>query len=274
MLTKPQAFYDNIYKQALGYQNPFYLKKAQRIKPTLYDGTIISNKHVAIPVIDDEETMILEELSRLKMSRNEKDIEDIKQKISNKPIDYAKLNKLYKDFEKCFVPQQELSVDEAYWKKIVDIAAQKPSANTIVPVMFKLDLVPLAPKLLQNREAHIDYLKYTQEQADILYKIVKQAKAKQPLDNALDFAWNRSQLMNFVSKFLGTTRFENDHIARIMRDKGYSDEENPFDAQQILVETEACIFWTGRGGTLMVYSARSESVKVSSTRSSTSGLMD
>nr|GEY82976.1 hypothetical protein [Tanacetum cinerariifolium] len=32
--------------------------------------------------------------------------------------------------------------------------------------------------------------------------------------------WNRSQLMNFVSKFLGTVRFGNDHIARIM---GYGD---------------------------------------------------
>ncbi|GKB31331.1 hypothetical protein Tco_0870732 [Tanacetum coccineum] len=31
---------------------------------------------------------------------------------------------------------------------------------------------------------------------------------------------NRSQLMNFVSKSLGTVRFENDHIARIM---GYGD---------------------------------------------------
>nr|GEW16482.1 hypothetical protein [Tanacetum cinerariifolium] len=28
MLTKPQAFFDNTHKQALGYQNPFYLKKA------------------------------------------------------------------------------------------------------------------------------------------------------------------------------------------------------------------------------------------------------
>ncbi|GJR62980.1 hypothetical protein Tco_1505142 [Tanacetum coccineum] len=37
MLTKPQVFYDDTHKQALGYQNPFYLKKAQRIKPTLYD---------------------------------------------------------------------------------------------------------------------------------------------------------------------------------------------------------------------------------------------
>ncbi|GJY44387.1 integrase, catalytic region, zinc finger, CCHC-type containing protein [Tanacetum coccineum] len=60
MLTKPQAFYDNIHKQALGYQNPFHLKKAQRIKPTFYDGIIISDKHVAMPVIDDDETLILE----------------------------------------------------------------------------------------------------------------------------------------------------------------------------------------------------------------------
>ncbi|GKE89734.1 hypothetical protein Tco_1567209 [Tanacetum coccineum] len=28
MLTKPQVFYDDTHKQALGYQNPFYLKKA------------------------------------------------------------------------------------------------------------------------------------------------------------------------------------------------------------------------------------------------------
>nr|GEZ88547.1 integrase, catalytic region, zinc finger, CCHC-type, peptidase aspartic, catalytic [Tanacetum cinerariifolium] len=115
--------------------------------------------------------------------------------------------------------------------------------------MFKLDLEPLAPRLLQNREIQLEYLKNTQEQADTLRGIVKQAKAKQPLDNALDFAYipsssslvmtgcpncsmvsdsgcskrmtgNRSQLMNFDSKFLGTIRFGNDHIARIM---GYGD---------------------------------------------------
>nr|GEV98382.1 hypothetical protein [Tanacetum cinerariifolium] len=63
MLTKPQISYDNIHKQALGYQNPFYLKKAHRIKPTLYNGIVISAKHFAMPMIDDEETLILEEES-------------------------------------------------------------------------------------------------------------------------------------------------------------------------------------------------------------------
>ncbi|GJY59982.1 hypothetical protein Tco_0459874 [Tanacetum coccineum] len=73
-------------------------------------------------------------------------------------------------------------------KEIVKNDAQIPNATTIAPGMFKLDLDPLAPRLLKNRDAHIDYLKCTQEQAGILRGIVEQAKAKQPLDNALDFA--------------------------------------------------------------------------------------
>ncbi|GKC21471.1 hypothetical protein Tco_1023621 [Tanacetum coccineum] len=71
--------------------------------------------------------------------------------------------------------------------KEVENVAQIPIATTVAPGMFKLDLDPLAPRLLQNRETHIDYLKYTQEQADIVWGTVEQAKAKQPLDNALDF---------------------------------------------------------------------------------------
>ncbi|GJZ69382.1 retrovirus-related pol polyprotein from transposon TNT 1-94 [Tanacetum coccineum] len=64
--------------------------------------------------------------------------------------------------------------------------------------MFKLDLDPLAPRLLQTREAHIYHLKHTQEQADILRGIVEQAKAKHPLDNALDLTYvpSSSSLIN------------------------------------------------------------------------------
>ncbi|GKF58992.1 hypothetical protein Tco_0175778 [Tanacetum coccineum] len=64
MLTKPQVFYDDTHKKALGYQNLFYLKKAQRIKPTLYDGIMISKKYDVISVVDEEETLILKEESR------------------------------------------------------------------------------------------------------------------------------------------------------------------------------------------------------------------
>ncbi|GJU23365.1 hypothetical protein Tco_1156707 [Tanacetum coccineum] len=70
MLTKPQVFYDDTRKQALGYQNPFHLKKAQRIQPTLYDGSVIAKEHAVISVNDDEETLILEEGNKAFWLRN------------------------------------------------------------------------------------------------------------------------------------------------------------------------------------------------------------
>nr|GEY80534.1 hypothetical protein [Tanacetum cinerariifolium] len=347
--TAQAVLMDNISN----YGSKVITEKAQRIKPTLYDGIVISKKHVAMPVIDDEEILILEEESRSKMSEKEKDPEAIKQNISHKPIDYEKLNRLTKDFGKCFTPQQELSAEQAFWlllsnptiesystppvkvevpselpknvngeyfkendlkaqlqdkdtticklkdtikslrnnnkegildhdrcdlattneelensvakllsknerlckeinhvkqvfkdlfdsikqtrvlqkehsdslifklnlksmenkdlkaqiqdkvfvitslknylrklkgKANVDNATQIPSATTVAPGMLKLDLEPLAPKLVHNREFHINYLKHTHEQADILRGIVDQPKSKQPLDNALDFA--------------------------------------------------------------------------------------
>nr|GEW35700.1 integrase, catalytic region, zinc finger, CCHC-type, peptidase aspartic, catalytic [Tanacetum cinerariifolium] len=65
----------------------------------------VSDKHIAMHVIDYEETLILEEESRSRMSKKEKDLEAIKQNISHKPIDYEKLNRLTKDFRKRFTPQ-------------------------------------------------------------------------------------------------------------------------------------------------------------------------
>ncbi|GJT76028.1 hypothetical protein Tco_1042753 [Tanacetum coccineum] len=333
MLTKPQAFYDNIHKQALGYQNSFHLKKAQRIKPTLYDGIVISNKHFAMSVIDDEETLILEEKSRSKMSENQKDPEqelddeqafwfrisnptiessnrppvkvevpselpkvslvnsslkklkfhlaqfdsvvkkrttpdarteeffennDLKAQLQDKDSTICKLMDIIKSIrgkskeenfkflkssltqsKKTYVRTKEQSdslidklnlksaenedlktqiQDKVFvitslkndlrklkGKEIVDIAAQIPFANTIVQGMFKLDLEPLAPRLLQNREAHIDYLKYTQDQANSLWEIVEQAKAKQPLDKELDFTCKHAQRIHELLVYVRDT---------------------------------------------------------------------
>ncbi|GJY50286.1 hypothetical protein Tco_0441133 [Tanacetum coccineum] len=99
MLMKPQVFYDDTHKQALGYQNPFYLKKAQRIKPILYDGSVISRKHDVIYVVDEEETLILEEEIRSEMLAKQKDLISKEKKINISPINYYELNKLAEDLK-------------------------------------------------------------------------------------------------------------------------------------------------------------------------------
>nr|GEU96535.1 hypothetical protein [Tanacetum cinerariifolium] len=48
MLTKPQVFYNHATRQALGFQNPRYLKKAQQLKLSLYDGSIIGKSDIIV----------------------------------------------------------------------------------------------------------------------------------------------------------------------------------------------------------------------------------
>ncbi|GJX66655.1 hypothetical protein Tco_0300998, partial [Tanacetum coccineum] len=98
MITKPQVFYDNNLKQALGFQNPFYLKKAQQIRPMLYDGSVIAKETNVISIADSEETLMLEEESRSKMLLKQSDPMVLEKKVNIKPINYAELNRLSKDF--------------------------------------------------------------------------------------------------------------------------------------------------------------------------------
>ncbi|GKD73201.1 hypothetical protein Tco_1331483 [Tanacetum coccineum] len=83
MLKTLQFFYDHTTKQALGFQNPFYLKKSQQLEPKLYDGNVIK-KTSAIVIPNSEETLMLAEESH---------------------------------FEKGFVPQTELSAEQAFWSQ-------------------------------------------------------------------------------------------------------------------------------------------------------------
>ncbi|GJU69114.1 integrase, catalytic region, zinc finger, CCHC-type containing protein [Tanacetum coccineum] len=202
-------------------------------------------------------------------------------------------------------------------KEIVDIVAQTPSAYTIVPGMFKLELEPLAPRFSElltsssnikqvessitsdsntpvlsptglkcstsnygskpagnkkndrisrtpsrNMKNKVEAQPRKVNKKNSVVEPIRDVDGKHSLLNVnsepiyatckksmfdgvhdkclLDFVenvvqivlwyldsgfskhmtWNRSQLMNFVSKFLGTIRFGNDHIARIM---GYGD---------------------------------------------------
>nr|GEX47419.1 hypothetical protein [Tanacetum cinerariifolium] len=91
-LTKPQVFYDNYLKQALGFQNSFYLKKAQHIRPTLYDGSVIAKETNVISIVDSEETLMLDEESRSKMLLKQIDPKFLEKKVDIKPITYAELN--------------------------------------------------------------------------------------------------------------------------------------------------------------------------------------
>nr|GEW62081.1 hypothetical protein [Tanacetum cinerariifolium] len=60
--------------------------------------------------------------------------------------------------------------------------------HPIDPELLKINVALLAPKLQNNRTAHYDYLKHTQEETATLREIVQHERLLNPLNNSLDYA--------------------------------------------------------------------------------------
>nr|GEU83096.1 hypothetical protein [Tanacetum cinerariifolium] len=130
MLTKTQVFYNHSTRQALGFQNPCYLKKAQQLKPKLYDGRIIEKSDVVV-IPDTEETLMLAEESRSKMIKKQNDPQMTEKKI-------------------------ELSTEQAFWSQYL-VQTDKPnlSTTTIVEVPKELLKVSMVNSCLKKLKSHL-----------------------------------------------------------------------------------------------------------------------
>nr|GEV37349.1 hypothetical protein [Tanacetum cinerariifolium] len=204
MLTKPRFFYDHFTKQALGFQNSFYLKKAQQLEPKLYNGNVIKNT-CAIVISDSKETLMLAEESHLKMLLKQQDPMVLEKKVNTTLLDYANsMNSLdpnpSKRPTKLDVPKElpKVSMEQGLvitalrdelrklkGKVIIDNAVK---THTIDPKMPKIDVEPIAPRLLNNRTVDSDYLRLIQEQVAVLRKVVEQGESQNHLNSSLDHA--------------------------------------------------------------------------------------
>nr|GFA43958.1 integrase, catalytic region, zinc finger, CCHC-type, peptidase aspartic, catalytic [Tanacetum cinerariifolium] len=135
--------------------------------------------------------------------------------------------------------------------KVNSVSKDHVKPKVLAPGKHAIDVEPIVPRLRNNREAHLDYLRHLKESVETICDIVKKAKVVRPLDRSLVSAccytkhsqelleyviqiviWyldsvcskhmtgDRSRLLNFIKKFIGTVRFGNDHFGAIM---GYGD---------------------------------------------------
>nr|GEZ77173.1 hypothetical protein [Tanacetum cinerariifolium] len=111
---------DIVFKKALGFQNPCYLKKAQKLKPKLYDGRIIEKSDVVV-IPNTKETLMLAE----------------------------------ENFKTRFVPQTELSAEQAFWSQY-SVQTNEPNLSattTIVEVPKELPKVSMRNTLSSPESA-------------------------------------------------------------------------------------------------------------------------
>ncbi|GKB05082.1 hypothetical protein Tco_0833277 [Tanacetum coccineum] len=140
MLMKPQFFYDHTTKQALGFQNPFYLKKAQQLELKLYDDPMM-----------------------------------LKRKVNTTPVDYAVLNQLSQDFKTRFVPQTELSAEQAFWSQnfvnsLKPTLSSRPTKVEVPKELPKVSMVNTSLKKIKHHLAGFDVVVKERTVATVITK--------------------------------------------------------------------------------------------------------
>nr|GEV64981.1 hypothetical protein [Tanacetum cinerariifolium] len=293
MMTKPQIFYDHSTRQAFSFQNLCYLKRAQQLKPKLRESfqmiqkqnePIMSEKKVNTKPVDyaalnqlskdfearfvtQRNNSFLEqsaptftelfEINDLKAQSQEKDIVIVKLKerlqslsgnmeekkvkreleeietinieldhrVTKLVAENEHLKQTYKQLydsikssgvrskEQCddLIKQVNLrsaevsDLNASLQEKVLVITALKEtlsklkrnavvneavSLHSIDPDLLKIDVAPLAPKLRNNKTAHTDYLRHTQEETSTLRETVESKRLVNPLNTSLDYACN------------------------------------------------------------------------------------
>ncbi|GKE20204.1 hypothetical protein Tco_1431716 [Tanacetum coccineum] len=133
---------------------------SRRKVPALYDGHTIVKIHDALSVTDIEETLELAKKSRLKMLAKQNDPCLKEKKVNIAPIDYVAFNKLFEYFVKHFVPQKQLSAEQAFWLHISQPVSKKP-ATLSEPVLQKeipceLPSISLVKESFHKMKEHVN----------------------------------------------------------------------------------------------------------------------
>ncbi|GKD45310.1 hypothetical protein Tco_1269955, partial [Tanacetum coccineum] len=120
LFKKPKMATADLHKDLLGTRNPGLGYMAKRAQPALYDAdTLLHLTHQPVSIWDSEEVLVQQVVSMKKMNEKPGHV---------RPANgfYEKLNALK------FVPQQELSREQAYWLPANERASQ--TSNQTSPV--------------------------------------------------------------------------------------------------------------------------------------------
>nr|GEV15509.1 hypothetical protein [Tanacetum cinerariifolium] len=206
-----------------------YVSKSQQFKPKLYDGNVIEKTNAIVIHDTEETLMVAEEsrskmllkqkdpmMLEKKVNTTPGDYAVLNQLSQDFETLFVSQTEL--SAEQAFWSQNSVNspepthssrptkveVPKVSMEKVLVIIALKYklrnlkgkdvvddaiTSHPIEPEMLKVDVAPLAPKLLKNRTAHSDYLRHTLEETMTLREIVKQEKSLNPLNNSLNYVY-------------------------------------------------------------------------------------
>nr|GFA31744.1 integrase, catalytic region, zinc finger, CCHC-type, peptidase aspartic, catalytic [Tanacetum cinerariifolium] len=208
---------------AMGYKNPLCLTRAKQAQPALYNGhEILKDNHAPAKVHNTEDTLEIVEITRKKTNAKMTDpeykdtldfdsvfvigkmqasllgkdnaIRQLKKQLS-KLAENDKVKQHYKQLydsikithAKHIEQVTKLTTENVTLKTSVSKAKVQPPVLT--RTKHAVDVEPIVPRLRNNRDAHLDYLRHLKESVETICDIVEEAKVIRPLDRSIVSAY-------------------------------------------------------------------------------------
>nr|GEZ59020.1 integrase, catalytic region, zinc finger, CCHC-type, peptidase aspartic, catalytic [Tanacetum cinerariifolium] len=179
----PRPMYNDRNKVAISYKNPLCLTRAKQAQPALYNGhEILKDNHAQAKVHNTEDTLEIVEITRKKINAKMTGPECVTHKVKIAPHDYSKENLLA-----TFTPQKQLTPEQIYWSN--DLMTLKSKALKEWAKVSR----PIKVFTVNNRDAHLDYLRHLKESVETIHDIVEEAKVVRPLDRSIASACRYTQ---------------------------------------------------------------------------------
>ncbi|GJU43473.1 putative reverse transcriptase domain, ribonuclease H-like domain, aspartic peptidase domain protein [Tanacetum coccineum] len=223
LFKKPKMATADLHKDLLGTRNPGLGYMAKRAQPALYDAdTLLHLTHQPVSIWDSEEVLVQQVVSMKKMSEKPGHV---------RPANgfYEKLNALM------FVPQQELSREQAYWLPANERASQTSNPNSPVTPFVRKSRPP-SQVLTSLRNVNAVFPQFE--------GIIKERTTQKPdyvsewcFDYAKQFV--EQQLVPFYDHFKKHIQAANDTFFKEIREF----EQIFDDIYGILLYIENCYFW-------------------------------
>nr|GEW25592.1 retrovirus-related Pol polyprotein from transposon TNT 1-94 [Tanacetum cinerariifolium] len=104
--------------------------------------------------------------------------------------------------------------------KVNSVSKDHVKPKVLAQGKYAIDVEPIVPRLRNNREAHLDYLRRLKKSVETIRDVVQIVLWYLDSGCLKHMTGDHSWLMNLMKKFIGTVRFRNDHFGAIM---GYED---------------------------------------------------
>ncbi|GJS84452.1 retrovirus-related pol polyprotein from transposon TNT 1-94 [Tanacetum coccineum] len=220
MMCKPRSYYDEVNKVAIGYKNPLCLHRARQVQPALYSGHVIVTPNHAPAVMTAEalKEQNTRPIKALTVYPPNTPATLVPRVLPTKSQDHFEgiqkaLTKEVKEMSDAF-DELEAKLDQSFVDRKHDEIERKNlliEHDNIIADGLSKEVFYVA----SNSELYVSRFTEMQKAHNVV-------NAHCPGHFVLKkhMTGDRSRLMNFVKKFIGTVRFGNDHFGAIM---GYGD---------------------------------------------------